>query len=110
EIKRKKTKPHVTREAELEVDEEPVAVTKRPAPPKSAPKPPDDGPPAKCDPHHAPGVERHACGAWLCKGCVDAGGTCPGCDAPLPKAEEREARSEERRVGKGGRSVRAPER
>jgi len=96
EIKRKKTKPQVTREAEVEVDEEPAAVTKRPAPSKSVTKPPDDGPLAKCEPHHAPGVERHACGAWLCKGCVDAGGTCPGCDAPLPKAEEREARKKDR--------------
>jgi len=96
EIKRKKTKPHVTPEADVQADEEPAAATKRPAPPKSVAKPPDDGPPAKCEPHHAPGVERHACGAWLCKGCVDAGGTCPGCDAPLPKAEEREARKKDR--------------
>src|SRR5438445_3977749 len=96
EIKRKKAKPQVTREADIEADEEPAVVTKRPAPPKSVAKPPDDGPPARCESHHAPGVERHACGAWLCKACVDAGATCPGCDAPLPKAEERESRKKDR--------------
>src|SRR5216117_3809751 len=39
EIKRKKTKPQVTREADVEADEEPAAVTKRPAPQKSVAKP-----------------------------------------------------------------------
>src|SRR3989441_4730261 len=96
EIKRRKMKPQVTPEAEVEVDDEPAAMTKRPAPPKSMAKIADDGSQAKCAPHHAPGVERHACGAWLCKACVDAGGICPGCDAPLPNAEEREARKKDR--------------
>ncbi len=96
EVKRKKPKAELEPQVEFEVDDGPAAVAKRAPTAKSTGKAADDTAPTKCAPHHAPGVERHACGTWLCKGCVDAGGTCPGCDAPLPKAEEREARKKDR--------------
>ena len=96
EIKRKKAKPEAVPETAVEEDDGPAPAAKKPPTPKAVGKVSEDAPPAKCAPHHAPGVERHACGAWLCKGCVDAGGNCPGCDAPLPKAEEREARKKDR--------------
>jgi len=82
----------VTPEADVEPDEEPAAITKRPAPPKSIPKTAEHRPAGEVHTASRPGVERHACGAWLCKACVDSGGTCPGCDA---RSRRRGARSEE---------------
>src|SRR5438309_5242686 len=70
EVKRKRGKPEAVVETAVEEDDEPAPAAKKPLTPKAVGKVGDDAQPAKCVPHHAPGVERHACGAWLCKGCV----------------------------------------
>ncbi len=62
---------------------------------KPAAKASPDPAAVKCEAHHAPGVERHTCGAWLCKACVETGSACPGCNAPLVKVD-REARKKDR--------------
>src|SRR6266571_3402237 len=74
-----------------EVSEEEAPVAKVAAPPPTPGRSIADAPSTVCETHHAPGIDRHACGAWLCGTCVDSGNVCPGCHAPLPAAE-REAR------------------
>jgi hypothetical protein len=85
---------------EPEEDEtEDEAETRKPAAPKG-PSKAAEGAPAKCATHHAPGLERHACGAWLCRACLDAGGTCEECHMPLVPAD-REARKKDRQADFG---------
>jgi hypothetical protein len=73
---------------------EPAAEGRKTSP--KGPTKPAESIPAKCESHHAPGLEQHACGAWLCRACLEAGGTCAACHAPLTTAGDREARKKER--------------
>src|SRR5216117_1245078 len=75
-------------------EEDAGANARKPTPPK-APAKPAESTAAKCETHHAPGVERHTCGVWLCKACIEAGGACPSCKAPLVTPVDREARRKE---------------
>src|SRR5207302_3569504 len=98
--KKPKAEAHVvpSRKERTEDDEDTgheEAESRRPTPPKASAKPADSTP-AKCETHHAPGAERHACGAWLCKACLEAGGACPSCKAPLVTPADREARRKDR--------------
>ena len=95
ELKRKKAKSETAHEDETEETGE-GSSSMRPDAPKAPGKDSKEAAPSKCGSHHAPGIERHACGAWLCKACVDAGGTCAECNAPIVKAADREARKKER--------------
>jgi hypothetical protein len=86
-------KGSIQHEDEEEVEE--PAPEGRKASPKGPTKPAESSP-AKCESHHAPGLEQHACGAWLCRACLEAGGTCAQCHAPLLTAVDHEARKKER--------------
>src|SRR5256885_11288871 len=77
-------------EEETGLEEDAEANTRKPTPPK-APAKPAESTPAKCETHHAPGAERHTCGAWLCKACIEAGGGCSPCHAPPETPGDREA-------------------
>ena len=106
--KKVKAETHVVprKEKPKEADEDPretepshdaglEATGKKSAPSKvPSAKPAADASGTKCSAHHAPGVERHDCGAWLCKVCLDAEGVCPNCEEPLakPKAERKKDR------------------
>jgi len=85
---------------ETDREEDAEANTRKPTPPK-APAKPAESTPAKCETHHAPGAERHTCGAWLCKACLEAGGACPSCKAPLVPPVNREARRKDREADFG---------
>src|SRR6266571_1129531 len=87
-------RPVPPRSEASDAEEGPLA--KKAAPPSPSGRPSADAPSTVCEAHHAPGVDRHACGAALCGTCIDSGGVCPGCHAPLPKASEREARRKDR--------------
>jgi hypothetical protein len=91
--RRKKAKPVVDRPAkkpEPEGEAAPPTESPEDHAPKvaEAPKPPatrsSETAGKRCVPHDALGVDRHACGAWLCKACVEAGDVCPGCREPVP--------------------------
>jgi len=87
-------------DTEPDEDEDADAVeSRKPAPPK--PTKSVEAAPTKCATHHAPGVERHACGAWLCNACIETGSACPGCNAPLTKAAEHETRKKDRQADFG---------
>jgi len=62
-------------------------------PHKAAAKEPVAGK-AVCGTHDAQGVERHTCGAWLCKACLESGVACPECQKPVGRAP-RESRKRE---------------
>jgi len=80
-----------------EADEDEVeSEDRKPAAPKTAASTSTEPAPTKCATHHAPGLERHACGASLCRACLDAGGVCAECHAPLTNVAEREARKKDR--------------
>src|SRR5438445_5436050 len=103
--KKPKAEAHVvpSRKERTEDDEDTgheEAESRRPTPPKASAKPADSTP-ANCETHHAPGAERHACGAWLCKACLEAGGACPSCKAPLVTPVDREARRKDREADFG---------
>ena len=87
-------------DAETEDADEDEAHARKPAPPKVAPNS-ADAVPMKCATHHAPGLERHACGAWLCRACLEAGGPCAECHAPLTTAVDRETRKKDREADFG---------
>jgi len=77
---------------EAEADRPDDVESRKPAAPKA---------PTKCEAHHALGIERHACGAWLCKACLEAGSVCGSCNAPLPRPADREARRKDREADFG---------
>jgi len=83
---------------EPEEDEEGPEPHKPPAP-RASPK--SEAAPAKCATHHAPGLDRHVCGAWLCRACIEAGGMCAECDSPLTTASDHEARKKDREADFG---------
>ncbi len=85
---------------EAEADRPDDVESRKPAAPK-APTKPVEAAPTKCEAHHALGIERHACGAWLCKACLEAGGVCGSCNAPLPRPADREARRKDREADFG---------
>jgi len=96
---KKKAKPEAraipaTKDARTSEDEEDEDEPARKRPPKV--KASDDGS-TRCALHHVVGVERHACGAWLCKACLEGAAECPGCHEPLgkPARPPREAREKD---------------
>ena len=76
---------------ETEEDEPDPGPPKRPAKEKTA----DDEAPKLCSVHHFHGVEKHACGTWLCKACLEGGEACPGCHEPLGHAPRKPAKDHE---------------
>lgn len=76
-------------EPEDEEDEAPEPPAAKKA---TKPKAEDEGP-TRCSAHKLLGTQKHTCGTWLCKACLEGGAECPGCHEPLgpaaPKAAER---------------------
>jgi len=92
-----KTEPEPADGAASETLEEPKVRGHEPTDTARAPTPkvPKDRRPEeatgvarRCEAHDAAGVEQHACGAWLCKACVEASGPCSKCHEPVSKPKE----------------------
>ena len=88
-VREKAPKPEEDEDADE--DEEDERADRKPA----KTKPAEDAP-TRCAAHKLLGTQKHACGTWLCKACLEGGAECPGCHQPLggakPKpGEKREA-------------------
>ncbi|MEK6988628.1 MAG: tetratricopeptide repeat protein, partial [Candidatus Thermoplasmatota archaeon] len=86
-------KPGGKDDEDEEADEEDEASSPAKKPAKA--KPPEDEGPNLCSVHHFHGVEKHACGTWLCKACVEGGEECQGCHEPLGHAPRKPAKDRE---------------
>jgi tetratricopeptide (TPR) repeat protein len=100
---RKKAKPEVrpstpVKEAKDEAgegdDEEATAAEPPAAKHPAKPNPEDEGP-TRCTSHKLLGTQKHECGTWLCKACLEGGAECPGCHEPLGSAKPKPAEKRE---------------
>ncbi len=99
----KKAKPEVRASTEIKEarEEEPDGEDEEDAPEPPATKKTvkakaEDEGPTRCAAHKLLGTQKHSCGTWLCKACLEGGAECPGCHEPLAEAphkvpEKREA-------------------
>jgi hypothetical protein len=88
------------RESEKEADEETApsdegepAADPTPRKPAKAKASEDEGS-KLCAVHRLHGTQRHVCGTWLCKACLEGGLECPGCHVPLGHALSPEKKRE----------------
>src|SRR5207244_3786635 len=88
------SKKERTKDPEATDDEEDAESESRKSTPPKAPAKPVDTTPAKCETHHAPGAERHTCGAWRCNACLEAATACPSRHPPVPTPSHGAIRAE----------------